>query len=467
MSGSAIAQVLALLALPVITRLFAPEDFGILGIFLAVIGIIGVMVCLRYELTILLPKNENDAAHLYWLSLASACVVTVLSLFIVAFYTEPILEFLNAPGLEPYVWFIPAGIFLKGLHTANSHWNTRRAMFGRLATVDVGNSLITNGSKILFGVFGLISGGILILSNLLGTTVAAMILGRNIYREDRKFLLKGIRWKRGVTLIREYKNISLFNTTGSLFNMFSQKAPLLLLTWLFNPAVAGYYLLADQLLKKPANFVIKAIKNVFFKKASTEQDNPKKLAEITGLLTEAVTLFGLGFVTLMITIAGPFAVIILGENWVSTGQFIQWLSLYILILFVTNPISSLVTIKRKEHIVFFLHIGEMVLKLGALLIGGLYFKDPLQTIILFSVVSFFYSLCTVPWLFSLSNSSVFRFFRVIGFPFLVSGITVAISLILLKGEYFLSVITINLIYAALYSYLTKETWIPVLRSVKP
>lgn len=467
MSGSAVAQVMALLALPVITRLFAPEDFGILGIYLAVIGIIGVMVCFRYELTILLPKNENDAAHLYLLSLASACMVTILSLFIVAFYTQSMLEFLNVPELSHYIWFIPAGIFLKGLHTANSHWNMRRAMFGRLAVVDVGNSLITNGSKILFGFFGLISGGILILSNLLGKSAAAMMLGRNIYREDRRLLMKNIRWRLAATMIREYRNITLFNTTGSLFNMFSQKAPLLILTWLFNPAIAGYYLLADQLLKKPAKFITKAVKNVYFQKASLEKENRKKLAKITGSLTVAITLLGLCFTTLMITLAGPFSATLLGENWGVTGQYIQWLSLFILIHFVTNPISSLVTIQRKEHIEFVLHIGEAFVKVGALLVGGLYFRDPLQTIMLFSVAGFFYSLCTVPWLFSLANSSVFWFFSMTGIPILISGITVVISLILLEAQFFLSVVTINLIYAVLYAYLTKKTWVPVLRSVKP
>ena len=57
MSGTGLAQVIAVLASPLITRLFTPEDFGILASYTVLVGIFSAIVCGRYEFAIVLPKR--------------------------------------------------------------------------------------------------------------------------------------------------------------------------------------------------------------------------------------------------------------------------------------------------------------------------------------------------------------------------------------------------------------------------
>ena len=47
-SGTTFAQILTILATPILTRLYGPEDFGLLALFLSITGILGTIVCLRY-----------------------------------------------------------------------------------------------------------------------------------------------------------------------------------------------------------------------------------------------------------------------------------------------------------------------------------------------------------------------------------------------------------------------------------
>ena len=49
-TGSVFAQGIGLLASPIVARLFGPEAFGLAAIFSAIGSIIGVVVCLRYDL---------------------------------------------------------------------------------------------------------------------------------------------------------------------------------------------------------------------------------------------------------------------------------------------------------------------------------------------------------------------------------------------------------------------------------
>src|SRR3990172_4827454 len=82
-SGTTASQIIIVLSYPFITRLFSPEDFGILAVFSSVVGIIAVVLCLRYEAAIMLPSADEDAANLLAGSLAIATMISILSIQVV------------------------------------------------------------------------------------------------------------------------------------------------------------------------------------------------------------------------------------------------------------------------------------------------------------------------------------------------------------------------------------------------
>ena len=62
--GTAVSQALTVLAAPLLTRLYAPDDFGLLGGFVSLVATLGAFLTLRYSLAIPLPESDDDAAHL-------------------------------------------------------------------------------------------------------------------------------------------------------------------------------------------------------------------------------------------------------------------------------------------------------------------------------------------------------------------------------------------------------------------
>ncbi|EFK95942.1 polysaccharide biosynthesis protein, partial [sediment metagenome] len=61
LSGSTIAQVITLLAIPVLTRIFTPQDFGFFAVYFSLATIVSTVATGRYELAIMLPKHKKDA----------------------------------------------------------------------------------------------------------------------------------------------------------------------------------------------------------------------------------------------------------------------------------------------------------------------------------------------------------------------------------------------------------------------
>ena len=99
-SGTAFAQIITILASPILTRLYSPEAFGFLAIFISITSIIGVIACMRYELAIMLPKSDEKAANLLALCLLSVVAISGLTVPALYFGSDAIISLLKAPGLD-------------------------------------------------------------------------------------------------------------------------------------------------------------------------------------------------------------------------------------------------------------------------------------------------------------------------------------------------------------------------------
>jgi len=84
-SGTVLAQVVPIALQPVLKRIYTPEDFGVLDIYLKTLGILFVVFALKYDMGVVLPKNRVKALMILSLSVMSAltfCLISLLILFL-------------------------------------------------------------------------------------------------------------------------------------------------------------------------------------------------------------------------------------------------------------------------------------------------------------------------------------------------------------------------------------------------
>ena len=91
--GTGLAQLINIGSAPLLSRLYSPKDFGILAIFLAVVGISSTLVTLRYETAILIPKSKKDSANIVAMSIFLAVVGSILLMLISLVLTDATLEY--------------------------------------------------------------------------------------------------------------------------------------------------------------------------------------------------------------------------------------------------------------------------------------------------------------------------------------------------------------------------------------
>ena len=372
MSGTVLAQALGILVMPVVTRLFAPEAFGILAIFTSMTVIVGVVACLRYQLAIMLPDSHEDAANILGVSLLSVIIVTCLSALIVWLGSEKIIGLLHVPQLKNYLWLVPVTIFFHGLFLALNSWNSRTKHFGRLSIAQVVSSLTTQATKLAAGFSGLVSGGVLIGTSVLGSVVSTAILGGQIWRDDKKLFLNNLNWKK----IREgcvrYKKFPLIDTWGGLLNSISWQLPALMLSSFFSVSTVGFYALGLTLIQKPLSLISGALSQVFYQKACKEKNVKGNNGELVENLMDKLMFIGILPTVILSMVGEELFMVVFGERWVEAGRYTQILAPWVFFTFIASPLSTIFLVYERQGAALFVNLIIFTTRVISLYIGGIY-----------------------------------------------------------------------------------------------
>jgi O-antigen/teichoic acid export membrane protein len=390
MTGTGLAQAIPVAISPILTRLYSPEDFGIFALYIAIVSIATVFVTGRYELAILLPKDDRDALHIVALSMLLSCVISALLLLIISMFHGSIVEFLDAPELAGWLYWIPLSTGLLGCFTSLNYWINRKGHYRWLAMSRVAQtgstSFIQLGAKyIQSGPAGLVVG------QLVGQLLASSLLLYRIYREDQK-KIKTLRWSRMRAMAHTYRNFPRFLIIAHAFNTASGQTPVLLFSSLFDSATAGFYMLIQRVMGAPMALVAGAIGDVFRQEASqayiyTGNCHDIYIKTLRRLLILAVPPF-----TVFFFVAPALFGWFFGEQWRLAGEYARILTPMFFLQFITSPLSSMFMIAEKQRMDLAWQILLFVSTGGSFVVGYL-FSNVKMSFVLFSVAyCFMYSI---------------------------------------------------------------------------
>src|SRR5690606_6740060 len=133
MTGTTLAQALPIALSPLLSRLYAPDDFGVLGLYMAVCAILSVLAAGRYEIAILQPKDDNEAANVAALAVVITLGTAIALWLVVLFFWDDIIAASNSPELGRWLYLLPASVLLTGLYQILNYWNNRQKRFKQLA----------------------------------------------------------------------------------------------------------------------------------------------------------------------------------------------------------------------------------------------------------------------------------------------------------------------------------------------
>lgn len=376
-SGTGGAQLLLLLAAPVLTRLYSPEDFGVLAVFVSILSILGVIASLRYELAIPIAEDDQTALNVVALCLLITIGMAFFTGILVWLAGDWFAEKLNVAEVSTYFWLLPIGVFLIGIYQTFNYWATREKAFGRISKTKLTqsvSSLLVQFSFFKLGPLGLIAGYIT------GQVFGAGRLAKSAFdsADRRSFSFHRIK-----SAASRYRRFPQFTTWSGLINTSGHQLAPLVLASFFGTAIAGWYALANRVVSMPANLIGSAVGQVFFAHAA-EAKKQNKLAELVENVQTKLIMIALPVSILIFLVGADVFAWLFGEDWRMAGEFAQWLILSSFAGFLISSLSMIFPVLEKQGQGLMLQIILFILKISGLLIG-LMFNDYLLAIILYAI----------------------------------------------------------------------------------
>jgi O-antigen/teichoic acid export membrane protein len=389
-TGTAGAQALTMLFMPIITRLYGPEAYGVLGVFMGATLMLIPIAALTYPTAIVLPKRDADARAIVRLSLLLAVVVASLVAIALYFGGTAAVEFMGIASISPYLMLLPVVMFFGACLESAQQWLIRKQLFRVTAKVAITHSLLHNSIRSVGGLL-MATPTVLVVTTAFGQLLHAVMLFLGIRAHNaRTDLVEERRVEPPPRLLepaKTYIDFPMFRAPQILINAVSQNMPTLVLAAYFGPAVAGFFALCKQALTMPTHLIGKSVADVYYPKLiqAIHRQEP-----ITGMLAKAVAglavigLFPFGFVFL----TGPWLfAFVFGAEWETAGHFARWMALAEYAIFISRPCTVAFPALQMQRLSLCFEIFSTSLRLTALFVGAAVLGEGLSTVIAFSFAS--------------------------------------------------------------------------------
>jgi O-antigen/teichoic acid export membrane protein len=354
--GTGGAQLIGIAAIPILTRLYSPEDFGVLAVFTALVAILAPLVTLRYVLVLPLPRHDGVAMNLLVLSCVLMLTLSALIALALWGWGATLLALVSMEVLAPWWWLIALGVLGTAAYEMLTLWATRRRAYRIIAQTKLTQSAAGAAVKIGLGYVALQPLGLLI--GQLVTQVGGvgwLLRGfgtefRTNWHHLRLLRIRKVAWR--------HRGFPIWRAPSQFLMVFSVQAPILFMTGLFDAPTTGQFGLAVMTLAVPLNLVGQSASKALYGEASAAmKTEPERVVPMATDVQFKLFFMSLGPALLLFFFGEPLFVAAFGKEWGMAGTFASILSFALVFQFTSAPLVQLINLISSQS--FFLAINSI------------------------------------------------------------------------------------------------------------
>jgi O-antigen/teichoic acid export membrane protein len=336
MTGTVVAQAIPIAISPILTRIYSPEDFGLLALFLAILSLFSVGINARYESAIMLPKKDEDAINIFALGLIINSTISLLLFIIILIFNDTFTKILGNDAISIWLYFIPITLFFTGLFNILNSYNNRQKQYRDIADATIIKSMVM--AVVQVGV-GLVKSGAsgLISGQILSQFFANMRLLKNII--SNRSLVASIRWIKVVALAKRYRNFPKFSLPSAFANVLAGHLSNILISIFYSVSTLGFYSIVQRILGIPSALMGQSIGQVYYEEGVQEKIKTGVAKNVFNITLKRLVFLGLPSFLILFFIVEELFAIVFGEEWRVAGQYAQIVIPMFFIRFVVATLS--------------------------------------------------------------------------------------------------------------------------------
>jgi O-antigen/teichoic acid export membrane protein len=405
--GAVFGQIITILLMPIVTRLYSPEAMGIQSLFVSIGNILATSAALTYPLALVLPEKESDAGHLIILSIILGTGASVAA-FVFILIADLCAGF-NFGELGGWTYWLPFYIFFSVLGVISSQVLVREKKFKEIARTSWELSAVTNASKVIGGLFHALPATLVVINIMSGLIRFFLSVRFSLKRikfyfpkTGRADIAKGSR-----KVFVKYRDFPVYRAPQAIIAALSQSLPLVIISFIFDAGVVGQFSLALTVLSLPVNFIGSAVTQVLYPIINDAHRAGKKISHEVIRITVLMAAAGIPLFA-MVGIAGGYLFkIIFGSNWILAGQFSQWLALFMFIDFISRPLIAVIPVLGRQRGLLFFEINFFTIKVLVLAAAFFASLSPNQFVAAYSLACAVIASLQIFWAVRAINSSNF------------------------------------------------------------
>lgn len=384
--GTVISQILILLTLPLITRLYNPSEYGVYSMYTSIVSIMLMLVSFSYENAVTLPREDRVASGILSLSLRICVLVSFMGGIGVYFLAQPLAVWTNEPDIKEYFGFFFLSLLFGGLYQILNVWSIRKKYFKQISRTKYTQSISLVSSQLIFS--GIVMGPLgLIIGDVMGR-LGGLIPQWRLWRRDVE--------KQSITVSKDemkviayrYRRFPMFSTASNLLNSLGIFLPTILFAAFYGPQVAGWFALGQRILGSPMTLITTSVMSVYLSESSQYMlHSPHKLYPLFMKTARNVFLIGIGIVLVMVFIAPYTFTFLFGSAWENSGQFVRILGFMYLSQFVANSVGTTIDVMERQDLHLYREIIRTTIVLGAILLAKYTGQNAATAVLYFSIAA--------------------------------------------------------------------------------
>lgn len=393
-SGTTLAQAFSVLIYVVLGRIYSEHDFGVFGLYMNILNIAVIFSTGKYELAILLPRQERDAINLTGLSgLISALLAALLWLIIIPLHAH-IGQWLGSEELSSWLFLLPLSVLLVGWFTALRNFSNREKRYRLIAGANISQSLMNSLVKLGLGLLAAGAAGLIFGAVIGQLTGLGVFLALHLLRNREK--LSWLSFSEMKRLAREYSLFPRFNMWQGLINNLSAAFPVILLSIYFTTDDAGLFTFGFMVVHRPVNLVAGSFYQVMYQRfVEKAQKGQPLMPEIRIFLLRMSLVLAPVFILFGVFSPEVFA-FVFDEKWYEAGKYVRYLLPWIFSIALVMPLSFIPDLYKRQARAMIIDGFRLVLRLLGLLVGVIQ-KDVYLAVMLYGAASAGMTFFSLSW----------------------------------------------------------------------
>lgn len=348
-AGTLAAQAINVLSIPILTRLYEPSAFGLLGLFYAWTMIVSPAIAAKFDESLIVVEPFEDVARMVHVALLSALALSLMSFLAIIAIELWAPDILDREGFAIAATLLPLSFFLYGVYNVGVYYAVRKQSFRQVAVQKVLQAVVMALAGVTFYLLGFTQLG-LVLGSVVGIAVATVLLFRSVGLPIS--LAQFGRLRELADVARRYFGFPAYSATGAIFNGLGYHMPMLAISSFFSRTIVGHYALLTRVAFAPLGFLSIGIGHVHVRKvAELARTGGKIVPYLLSLMGAFAGVVAVPSVVLFLW-APPIFAFAFGETWRDAGSYLQILMPALALRLVVTTFGGTLEATRNNHYAF-------------------------------------------------------------------------------------------------------------------